>query len=45
MKEAKANIDAMTLAQNYASQENMNTLFGLVDSTRQANSSRLRKCQ
>lgn len=43
MKEALANIKAMSTAQDYASQEEMNTIFALVDSTRAANSSRFEK--
>lgn len=40
MKEAHANIMAMTLAQDYAPKENMENIFSLVDATREANSSR-----
>ncbi len=40
MEEALANINAMTLAQDYAPQENMKRIFALIDETRKANSSR-----
>jgi len=40
MKEAWANINAMTLAQDYAPQDNMKRIFALIDETRRANSSR-----
>jgi len=40
MKEAWANINAMTLAQDYAPQNNMKRIFALIDETRKANSSR-----
>ena len=43
MKESLANIKAMTMAQDYASQDNMTRIFGLVDATREANSSRFEK--
>ncbi len=39
-EEAWANINAMTLAQDYAPQENMKRIFALIDETRKANSSR-----
>lgn len=40
MKEAYANINAMTMAQDYAPQDNMKRIFALIDETRKANSSR-----
>jgi hypothetical protein len=40
MEEAWANINAMTMAQDYAPQENMRRIFNLIDETRKANSSR-----
>ncbi len=43
MKEAWANINSMTMAQDYASQDSMKNIFALVDETRKANSSRFEK--
>jgi len=43
MKEAFANINAMSMAQDYAPQTEMKRIFSLVDETRAANSSRFEK--
>ncbi len=40
LEEANANLNNMALAQNYMSQEEVKTLFGLADETRRVNSSR-----
>ncbi len=40
MEEADSNLNNMALSQTYMSQEEVKTLFGLVDETRRANSSR-----
>ncbi len=40
LDEANKNIDNMSLAQNYMTQNEVKTLFGLVDETRRVNSSR-----
>lgn len=40
MAEANSNINNLAMAQTYMSQQEVNTLFGLVDETRRVNSSR-----